>query len=163
MTTAWVPLATTTLSSSASSVTFSSISGSYRDLVLVIAAKNTGGTYDNIRVQFNSDTGSNYSYVQAYFNGSGYASNSATTTFIEGLTSSHTHNSASIMQVLDYSATNKHTTTLQRGNTATAEYGNRMAAGRWANTSAVTSITITQQSTNFDTGSTFSLWGSNRL
>lgn len=155
----YVALATTTLSSSASSVTLSSISGSYRDLVLVIAAKNTGGTYDNIRVQFNSDTGSNYSYVQAYFNGSGFGSNSSTTTFIEGLTSSHTHNSASILQVLDYSATDKHTTTLQRSNTATAESANRMAAGRWADTSAVTSITLTQQSTNFDTGSTFSLYG----
>jgi hypothetical protein len=51
------PIATTTLSSAQSSVTFSSISGSYTDLVLVSNVSGSGGNA-NLRVTLNSDTGS---------------------------------------------------------------------------------------------------------
>ena len=59
-TSTYAALATTTLASSASSVTFSSISGSYRDLVVVANYKkadaNTGGYY--LWLQFNGSTSS---------------------------------------------------------------------------------------------------------
>jgi hypothetical protein len=55
------PIATTTLGTSESSVTFSSISGSYTDLVLICAVKNTANNGDEVAFQLNSDTGSNYS------------------------------------------------------------------------------------------------------
>ncbi len=56
------PLATTTLGSAASSVTFSSISGSYTDLVVVFSGT-AGGGNSNLILTFNSDTGSNYSWT----------------------------------------------------------------------------------------------------
>jgi hypothetical protein len=58
---AWTPLANTTLASAANSVTFSGISGAYRDLMLVIQGSTTGPA--NVRMRFNGDTGSNYTFV----------------------------------------------------------------------------------------------------
>ena len=59
----YYPIATTTLSSATNSVSFSSISGSYTDIVIVFnGAASTSGVTCN--VQFNSDTGTNYSTTQ---------------------------------------------------------------------------------------------------
>jgi hypothetical protein len=157
----YVPLGTITLGSTDSEIVFSSIPASYRDLILIAAIKNTGSGYDNVRVQFNGDTGSNYSGVQVYFSGGSFASNSYTSDNFEGMTSSQNHNSANILQVLDYSASDKHKSSLIRGNTATAENGNRMAATRWANTAAITQMRIYPQGPSFAVGSTFSLYGVN--
>jgi len=76
----YTPIATTTLGSGAASVTFSSISGSYTDLVLV--GQFTGSAANNqvsIRVGNGSvDTGSNYSFTQVYGTGSATASSQST-------------------------------------------------------------------------------------
>ncbi len=70
----------TVLSSSASSVTFSSISQDYRDLILVATGTTSTATYR--AVQLNGDTGSNYSYVNAAGDGSATNSYAGTTTRI---------------------------------------------------------------------------------
>jgi hypothetical protein len=49
----YTPIVTNTLSSATSSVTFSSISGSYTDLVLVIAYKAATTNYPTLRLSFN--------------------------------------------------------------------------------------------------------------
>jgi hypothetical protein len=69
------PIATTTLATAVSSVTFSAISGSYTDLVLVLSARSsqTGAT-DGLAVRVNSDTGSNYS--STYLRGDGTSATS---------------------------------------------------------------------------------------
>ena len=53
------PIATSTLGSAQATVTFSSIVGTYRDLVLII---NSTPTTSNVtgNMRFNSDTGVNY-------------------------------------------------------------------------------------------------------
>jgi hypothetical protein len=53
-------IATQTLGSAAASVTFSSIPGTYTDLVVVIAGTLTTGS-DNVSFQLNGDSGANYS------------------------------------------------------------------------------------------------------
>jgi hypothetical protein len=60
MTATYEKIATTTLGSTTATVTFSSISGAYTDLVLVerLVKSITGGS---LQVRFNSDTGTNYS------------------------------------------------------------------------------------------------------
>lgn len=58
------PLATTTVSGSASSITFSSISSSYTDLRLVIYAVVNGAATADLLIRFNGDTGTNYSYTE---------------------------------------------------------------------------------------------------
>jgi hypothetical protein len=62
-----------------------------------------------------------------------------------------------IAHFMDTSATDKHKTVLTRFNDA----GNEVAAAafRWADTNAVTSITIGQDSGSFNIGSTFALYG----
>ena len=63
----YVAIATNTLGSAAASVTFSSIPGTYTDLVIVTQA--ISATADNVGIRFNSDSGSNYS--QTWLSGNG--------------------------------------------------------------------------------------------
>src|SRR5512147_1973064 len=131
----YTPLANVTLSSSASSVTFSSIPATYRDLVLVVNHLPSGD--GDLRVQFNGDTtGANYPGVAMVGNGS-TTSSYTYTGYIAPVgfgTSTNRHNA--IFQIMDYSATNKHKSVLTRGDNAANQTG--ATAGRWANTAAVT-------------------------
>ena len=153
----YVPLANITLGSSAATVTFSSISGAYRDLVLVATHRNTT-TATSVRLRYNGDSGSNYTTVWMGGTGSGTFSGtfSGDATII---TDSNTGNdSISITHILDYSATDKHKTQLSRGSGAGI---NAIAfAGRWANTAAITSIVASYPGGgSFTSGSTFALYG----
>ncbi len=58
-----VAIATTTLSSAASTITFSTISGSYTDLRVVLTGKAVSGGVIYPAARFNSDTGTNYSNI----------------------------------------------------------------------------------------------------
>lgn len=157
MATAWTPLANITLGSAQTTVTFSSISQAYRDLVVVVSpiAATTGNAG---RFRFNSDSGSNYSWVLMYGDGSSAASNnSASTTEFIGLLSETTV-SNTIIHVMDYSTTNKHKTVMTR-TSGTANYTGATAQ-KWASTSAVTSISLYMTGgTNYAAGSTFALYG----
>lgn len=159
----YTPLATITLSSSASSVTFSNINQSFRDLVLVISARSTAsGAGDNLGVYFNSNT-ANYSTVRMYGTGSATGSNTAPTSAriaqIAVPAASTSELGVATLQVMDYSATDKHTTVLVRSNNSSDQV--HAAAGRWGNTAAITSIVcdLYATSANFVAGSTFSLYG----
>ncbi len=61
MTKTYVPISTTTLGSNASTVSFSSIPGTYTDLVIVMGVISTSNTGHYVYLQYNGDTGSNYS------------------------------------------------------------------------------------------------------
>ena len=159
MASAQVALATITLGSAASTVTFSSIPATYRDLRLVINASGTGGN-GLVKVQFNGDTStSNYFDVGMYGDGSSAGSESHTTLgYIKGGITSLGASETILIDVLDYMATDKHKALLLKQTSASA--GLEAFAGRWASTSAVTSIAIGQSGTNtFATGSSFSLYG----
>ena len=159
MTAAWEVIGSQTLSSASASVTFSSIPSGYRDLVLVFEVKGaTTNAYTGLR--FNGDSGSNYSYVNMRGNGSSALSNSGTlnnaavgAVFSEAST---TEAATAIVQIMDYSATDKHTTLLTRDKSVGIVSA---SAVRWANTAAVTSIQILDTGgANYAAGSTFSLY-----
>ena len=157
-------LDSTTLASSASSVTFSSISQDYRDLVLVINVKGASGSSTiGVAARFNGDTSGNYSYVTMQGDGSSANSYSSTgetyASFVTGILPDETNAGLFIAQIMDYSATDKHKTMLSRGNQASDEVG--ASANRWASTSAISSVTTlcTNPADNFATGSTFYLYG----
>jgi len=76
----YTPLATVTLGSATSSVTFSSIPATYRDLILIFDGTRTGN--NNVQYRFNSDTGTNYSTVIAAGNGSGTTSSAESLSFL---------------------------------------------------------------------------------
>lgn len=158
-------IASNVLSSSASSVTFSGISGSYRDLVLVCSELlNTDPENSNVGIRLNSDTGSNYLVVKASGDGVNKDSRTVTSNYLYAdldvlFGNTTAQKGLTIIQFMDYSATDKHKTILSRGNVANR--GIAMIAGRWANTSAITTIqaTILANAGQFATGSRFYLYG----
>jgi hypothetical protein len=154
-------LANLTLSSSASTVTFSSISGSYRDLILVVTAKSSQSGWES-RIKVNGDTGTNYSVIGMYNSGSSANGYAPTTQSVMkfgffGILST----SASVQWVthfIDYSATDKHKTVIsQIGNATDALID--ASTNRWANTSAITEIVAFPGSGTWSAGSTFALYG----
>jgi len=155
----YIPLQTITLGSSASSVTFASIPQTYRDLVLVATPISSLTT--DVDFRFNGDTGSNYSIVQASGDGSSTYSPSGTTTTLRPTYYGGPGTSVGsvlTLQLMDYSATDKHKTTLGRASRAAA--GVEMNAGRWANTEAITSIVMFSLSgKTWSAGTVVSLYG----
>jgi hypothetical protein len=153
----YTALATVTLGGTASSVTFSSIPATYRDLIVVFAGTRTGN--NNVNIRFNGDTGSNYIYVGAssYLTTSD-SSGTTSTQIISTLGSLETGTQLNVIfQFLDYSATDKHKPTLSRFSQAGSEVV--MMAGRWANTAAITSIQVFTGNNDFGSGATFNLYG----
>ena len=157
MTTTYIALATTTLSSATSTVTFSSIPATYRDLILVVNGSSSASVV-GLAVRFNSDTGSNYSGVLMQGDGSSAASGTLSGTFAE-IGVLVTSRMQAICQIMDYSATDKHKTFLSRSDGASDR--TRATASRWANTAAINTIQVFNTNNNFVVGSTFSLYGVN--
>jgi hypothetical protein len=153
----YTPIATQTLGSAAASVTFSSISGTYTDLILIISGTNTAGG-ENLLLQFNSDTGSNYSRTQLTGNGSAAQSFRASNVTEARIGIVQTTPSTSISNIMNYSNTTTNKTIISRdGN---AGVNTQAVVNLWRNTAAITSILIYQSSSaNFLTGSTFTLYG----
>jgi hypothetical protein len=149
-------IASSVLGSASATVTFSSIPATYRDLVLVSNPLSTVSS-SNFYAEFNGDTGGGSTYPQIFMQGNGSTASSGifgAGDLIAGLAQS---GSVNILQIFDYSATDKHKTTIFRGENAAVRA--IAAAGRWANTAAITTIDIKPFSGSFDTGSTFYLYG----
>ena len=178
MTATYEKIATTTLGSASATVTFSSISGSYTDLVLVI----NGGITDAgfvFGIRLNSDTGSNYSSTAMYGNSSSAFSDRKSnftlgqiTTDMQGGHIFNTH----IINFQNYSNTTTNKTWVGRssanysatGSGATTVPHVGSVVGLWRNTSAITSISISESGLggsgsfaygNTLSGSTFTLYG----
>jgi hypothetical protein len=153
----YTPLATVTLGSSAASVTFSSIPAIYRDLILIVNGSSTT-SQANLAIRYNSDSGSNYSYVEMYGNGSSAVSTSSTLSYAYS-GNLFTNLVMGVVQVMDYSATDKHKTLLSRSSAPSNQVA--AIASRWANTAAITSLQVLalDSTNNFASGSTFSLYG----
>jgi len=158
---AMVALANLTLGSAQATVTFSSIPATYRDLRLVVQATTSGANAAGFTL--NSDaTNGNYSWVQMFGDGSSAVSNSGSGAsgilpFTPNQNFSTTVPSIVTLDVMDYSATDKHKSMLYRTNRADAV--TTAIAARWANTAAVTTLTVNAISVNFVIGSTFALYG----
>jgi hypothetical protein len=150
------PIATANGTGSSGVVTFSSIPGTYTDLV--VASNIIGDANSAVRIRLNGDTtDSNYSYILLYGTGSvaGSTNNTATQIYI-GHANTSTPN-ASIISLNNYSDATTFQTVLSRGNQVNQFVS--AVAGLWRNTAAVTSVTIVMDSGNFTTGSTFTIYG----
>jgi hypothetical protein len=154
----YTPLATNTLSSSSASITFSSISGSYTDLVLVMNRKqNIAGAYF-IGLRYNSDSGNNYSGTT--ITGTGSAASSSRDSNISTARVGYGDNvqGNTIVNIQNYSNSTTYKTTISRNNNPASDL--EAIVTLWRNTAAITSIEIISQSgSTFDSGSTFTLYG----
>jgi len=156
----YTPLANITLSVASSSVVFSSIPSTYRDLVLVCVA--TGSVSLQGRIRLNGDTGTNYSYIRMSSDGTATLTSVAATTQATGFLSQivqATTTAAMQMKIdiLDYTQTNKHKTIISRADNQAV--GTEVLSNRWASTVAITSVSILTSTGNWAIGSTFALYG----
>lgn len=148
------PIATTTLGSSATSYTFSSIPGTYTDLVVIVCNTSTSGAV-NPYVQFNGDTGGNYSDTRLYGYGTGQGSARDSSIIIGDSTTSQ---NTFIVNVMNYANTTTYKTTISRGSVTDSSV--TATVGLWRSTAAITSVKINQGgAASFATGSTFTLYG----
>jgi hypothetical protein len=157
------------LSSSAASVTFSSISSTYTDLVLRISGRSddSANPQGSIRLYINGNTSSVYSFTRLTGNGSTaatYTSGSGTELFFTfGLSTaqstSSTFGSAEIYIPNYAGSTNKPMSGIQamETNNPTAFMG--ATAGLTRITSAITSIEVALNAGNYVSGSSFYLYG----
>jgi hypothetical protein len=149
------PIATQTLGTATNSVTFSSIAGTYTDLVLVFNGTVSANQY--VAVRLNSDTGSNYSWTRIDGDGtSAYSSRGTSTTFGRLGIGDPTNRTLTISHFMNYSNTTTNKTVLSRSN---ADFVGALV-NLWRNTAAITSITVlTTTADTFTVGSTFTLYG----
>jgi hypothetical protein len=173
----YTELATQTLGTAASTVTFSSIPSGYTDLVLQCSLRADTSTFNNMNfplLRLNGDSTSGlYSVTNLYARNTGggdtaasqRASNQneinfggvATSAMASGIFSTYQ------IQLQNYANTSVFKTFLARigtGGNLTAMDGVWASVGLWRNTNAITSLSLTATSSgSFQIGSTFSLYG----
>lgn len=154
------PIATTTLATTASTITFSSIPSTYTDL-LVVCNPITNVTTGQMTIRLNGDTGSNYSRLILWGTGSAtgtavYANESyAYTGYYTTLWTSPTTN---IFNILNYSNTTSNKTILGRSNNASE--ATIASANLWRGTAAINSIELgISVAGTYSIGSTFTIYG----
>jgi hypothetical protein len=157
------PIATTTLGSAASVITFSSIASSWTDLRLVLTATmaSSGGA---IYLQFNSDTGSNYSSTS--LEGRGTTANSQrlsnrTKIELEGFwfAAATTTPFLQTLDIFSYAGSTNKTVLTTASNDQNGSGEVLRTVGLWRDTSAINRIDITAGSPNFAIGTTATLYG----
>lgn len=156
----YTPIATTTLGSAATTIDFTSISGSYTDLVLVLSYAQNGGTARWVTARVNSDSGTNYSNTRIEGNGTSASSGRDSTQSSAGLhfTVNNTAQSNCIINFQNYSNTSTYKTFLARGNTPSA--GLDATVALWRSTAAITSISLGLEFTaQFAVGTQATLYG----
>jgi len=154
-------IATNTLSSATSSVTFSSIPSTYTDLVLV-SNFGTTATGEVTGLRLNSDTATNYSMNSIYANSSNvivyrrindiamnYSAWNGTTATLGG--------SVGIYHIMNYANTTAFKTALGRSGDDSPI--SEVTVGLWRSTAAVTSVTFFVTTTTLKAGSTVTLYG----
>jgi hypothetical protein len=156
-------IATQTLASNTTNITFSSIPSTYKDLHLRYVAKNVNSGLTDVGLTFNDDGGGNYSKSWIFsFDGAGPYESGNDSAISLGYTVGNDTSvyGAGLIDIPDYAVTTKNKTITyltgnekSSGNTTTLIIG----AGQWRNTAAISSITIS--CATFATGSRFELYG----
>jgi hypothetical protein len=164
-----IPIATTTLSTTASNITFSSIPQNYEHLQIRFIAQASGAAYG--KVTFNSDTGTSYYSHSLEGKGTSVAAGAYAGTSYNSMligvnafsTAANVFTSA-IIDIFDYTSTSKNKTirTLDGWDANGSGFIN-YTSGSWSATpTAITSINIALSSGNFTQYSSFALYGIKR-
>ena len=156
-------IASQTLASAASSITFSSIAASWTDLRVVLTCT-TAFNSENIIMRYNSDTASNYSRTVLYGNGSSAIATSGTNNtsmlFTDGNQSSSTIPEVYIANIFSYNGSTYKTTLLNASMDNNGSGSVNSGVFLWRSTSAITAISLAiNAGTNFNTGTTANLYG----
>lgn len=152
----YTPLYSATLSATATSVVIPDIAQTFRDLVLVCTFIGSGTANDSNFVKFNTST-ANFTTIQMYGDSGTPSSNTGSTGRISNYENSTGRPYPTIVQIMDYSATDKHKTYLSRYNADNVGVGGFV--GRWAQTTAISSIEVYPISGSYASGTTVALYG----
>lgn len=153
------PIATTTLGSATTTFTFSSIPGTYTDLVIIIEGPGiSGGTSMDVDIRFNSDSSSVYSDTRLQ-NAGCDANHNGNLIRVAAPRSNNRWNTA--INIFNYADTSYYKTLIVRSNiNSTTDPVVEMYSGCWRNTSAITSFTLfSGQNRNFEVGTICTLFG----
>lgn len=166
------PIATQTLSSAATTVTFSSISGFYTDLVIICSMQSTSAANTDTRywLRFNNDSATNYSTTYLLGNGTSASSTrDSNRSQVDNLTTISTTPEFTLAtyNVLNYSNATTYKTTLQRAgqlnnNTGVGGTGSFMgtAVSLWRSTAAINRVDVVcAVNGQFAIGSSFTIYG----
>jgi hypothetical protein len=171
---AFYALASTTLSSTTTSVTFSGIPTGYRYLQVRTSTRASTGAGDgSLYITFNGDTGSNYSYHRMYGYGGGSSTGSGdTTSSTTAAFAGHSMGASpltssfpmAVINITDYDQSDKYkpvrTFAGSNMNTSSGSYGAVwLASSMYMKLGAISSLTITTSQTSFVANSVFSLYG----
>jgi hypothetical protein len=155
-------IATTTLGSAATSITFSSIPSTYTDLRVVFVGTQSTGTACFVRL--NSDTGTNYSYTYLWGNGSSVGSGRAINEdwILIDLASGFgsTYPAMFQMDLFSYAGSTFKTMLVQNSNDKNGSGSVERSVRLWRSTSAINTISINSyNAANFAIGTTATLYG----
>ena len=154
-------ISTNTLASAASSVTFSSISGSYTDLVLIgnglVTVSNSG-----VNITFNNTGGGTYSNTRligdaSTANGQRSTNQDSGILNYNGNWTTANNDSNFIVHINNYSSTFNYKTYLSRANRY--DSGTDLIMGLWRSTAAINTITLAPAANQFAAGATFTIYG----
>lgn len=158
----------TTLGSDVASVTFSSIPGTYKHLLLLWQAASDQAAAQSLFLRFNGDTGANYDWELAgAAGGTAALAESLAQAQIRIGSLSGTSNASSAatgrVDIPNYASASWHQQlTAQATYRSAASFGDMVASswgGYWRNTATVTSITAIVTTGNIKTTSRFTLYG----
>jgi hypothetical protein len=160
------PIASVTLASEATNITFSSITSAYTDLRLIFVGVKPSATASSPIMRFNSDSGSNYgfNYMFQLSGGIGTSSDQNTSYLpvveFDGLTILASPKSAMI-DIFSYSLASGFKSTLHYENSDRNGAGRVYSiAGCWRSTAAINNISIFDGSgRNFGVGTRATLYG----
>jgi hypothetical protein len=156
----YTPIATYTVPTAQASYTFSSIPGTYTDLVLVLNAGCSGATEQDTYVVINGDTGSNYS--QTYMAGDGSSASSGRASNVSDATIGYPIRPTLITTIICNFQNYSNSTTYKSWISKDASANSLMftVVGLWRNTNAITSLLLKPSNgRDFLAGSTFTLYG----
>lgn len=151
------PIATTTLTSAQTSVSFTNITGTYTDLIVIVNGQDSTNGY--VLVRYNNDSNSIYSRTAVYGDGSNpqtFRQSSQTSHFVA--TGGGTPQGQKI-QINNYSNTTIFKTTLLNENRSDSSVG--ITVGLYRSSSAISRIDFISATggATINSGSTFTLYG----
>jgi hypothetical protein len=152
----YTQIASTTLGSTASSVTFSSIPATYTDLVLVYNGTTTANSTGVL--QFNSDTATNYSNNYLLGDGTSAAAGIASSLNSAYLFYPTTTMGTATINILNYANSTTYKTSICRWS-STGNYALTSVATWRATPAAINSIVVGLTASTYAAGSTFNLYG----
>ena len=155
-------------SAGASTISFTSIPATYKHLQIRGIARSTiNDTRDDVLMRINSDTGNNYAGHQINADGSSASAgtlggtppvNNLYPVYVTGSTATSSVFGATVIDILDYTNTNKNKVIRCLSGVDVNGSGNMLfRSGLWLNTNAITTITFSMS--NFAQYSQFALYG----